>query len=540
MQFRNCIITIFILLCSWLMKAHDLHHGEEALRHFTFNNKKDAVDGSFYMMKQEYVYIEDAHEKLSKYPLSSFSKLDQDYILAKQAWVKKINNQGTNRITSPQAKTSFLHDFWVWPLTILFVILSLLIVYFSERQKLKFILPILLAGLLVGMYSFAEKVNEAESTATNPLTIDSAFAPFKPNITTRWDDNYFYIESKGIPTTHYMMKGITNWQQQVPIPQCYIGNNAWSVPLHPVMAVTPVPVSPAHFSRGAIAIAVNGVPIFNPYTNTGVDAFLDGQLDDFGGHCGRADDYHYHIAPLSLYAHTTTHLPIAYALDGYAVYGSQEPEGVAMTTLDVNHGHLGANGIYHYHGTSAAPYMIANMVGQVTEDATFQIIPQAAASPIRPAQSPLPGAVITNCRPNSSGTGYTLIYTLGGLTDSIVYQWNASGLYTFNFYTPTHTTNNYSGFVPCELTTSMNTSFELDKNILVFPNPVKEILNLQINNLITQKEIRGISLFTNNGEQLFHTNQFEPTIDVKGIIDGTYFLQIQTKNQTVVKKILIH
>ena len=180
------------------------------------------------------------------------------------------------------------------------------------------------------------------------------------------------------------------------------------------------------------------------------------------------------------------------------------------------------------------------MVGQVTEDATFQIIPQAAASPIRPGQSPLAGAVITNCRPNSTGNGYTLTYTLGGLTDSIVYQWNASGLYTFNFYTPTLTTNSYSGFIPCELTTSINSYNELDKNILVFPNPAKEILNLQINNVVTQKEIQGISLFNSTGEQLFHTNQFEPLIDVKGKIAGTYFLQIQTKNQSIVKKILIH
>ena len=511
----------------------------EVLHHFTFINDKKGIDGSFYMMKQENVFLEDANEKILKFPLSSFSKQDQAYVLKKQAWVKKINNEQFKKFNL-QTKAPLFIDFSVWIVGVLLVILSLFLIYSTERKKLKYIIPILSIVLLIGIYSFAEKVNEAESTATNPLTIDSAFAPFKPNVFTRWDASYFYVESKGIPSTHYMMKGITNWQQQVPIPQCYIGNNAWSVPLHPVMAATPVPVSPAHFSRGAIAIAVNGVPIFNPYTNTGVDAFLDGQLDDFGGHCGRADDYHYHIAPLSLYAYTTTNLPIAYALDGYAVYGSQEPEGVAMTTLDANHGHVGANGVYHYHGTSAAPYMIANMVGQVTEDATFQIIPQAAASPIRPGQSPLAGAVITNCRPNSTGNGYTLTYTLGGLTDSIVYQWNASGLYTFNFYTPTLTTNSYSGFIPCELTTSINSYNELDKNILVFPNPAKEILNLQINNVVTQKEIQGISLFNSTGEQLFHTNQFEPLIDVKGKIAGTYFLQIQTKNQSIVKKILIH
>lgn len=539
MDFKIFRITILMLLCSWFMHAHTISYEHEVLHHFTLINDKEGIDGSFYMMKQENVYIEDANEKIVKYPLSSFSKQDQAYVLKKQAWVKKINNEQFKKFNL-QSKASFSLDFSGWIVGVLFAICALLLIYYTERKKLKYILPMVSVGLLAGIYSFAEKANEMETTATNPLTIDSAFAPFKPNVYTRWDATYFYVESKGIPTTHYMMKGITNWQQQVPIPQCYIGNNAWSVPLHPLMAVTPVPVSPAHFSRGAIAIAVNGVPIFNPYTNTGVDAFLDGQLDDFGGHCGRADDYHYHIAPLSLYGYTTTNLPIAYALDGFAVYGSREPEGGAMTALDANHGHIGANGVYHYHGTATAPYMIANMVGQVNEDATFQIIPQAAASPIRPAQSPLPGAVITNCRPNSTGNGYTLTYTLGGRTDSIVYQWNASGLYTFNLYTPVLTTNNYTGFKPCDLTSSVNTSGNLDNTVFVFPNPTKEVLNIRIPDAILEREIQGISLYNANGEQLHHANQFEPMIDVKGINAGTYFLELKTKNQSIVKKILIH
>ena len=61
-----------------------------------------------------------------------------------------------------------------------------------------------------------------------------------------------------------------------------------------------------------------------------------------------------------------------------------------MTTLDANHGHY-LSGVYHYHGTAAAPYMIGNMVGQVTEDANLQIIPQAQAKPIRTAGTPLSG-----------------------------------------------------------------------------------------------------------------------------------------------------
>ena len=49
--------------------------------------------------------------------------------------------------------------------------------------------------------------------------------------------------------------------------------------------------------RGAIAIAANGIPIFNPVNASGLISKEIGELDDFGGHSGRADDYHYHAAP---------------------------------------------------------------------------------------------------------------------------------------------------------------------------------------------------------------------------------------------------
>ena len=94
-----------------------------------------------------------------------------------------------------------------------------------------------------------------------------------------------------------MMVGIKSWQQQVPLPQPYNGNNAWQIPLHPVVAENPISAKTNLF-RGAIALAVNGIPIFNPQNNRGEVSQEIGELDEWGGHCGRADDYHYHAAPV--------------------------------------------------------------------------------------------------------------------------------------------------------------------------------------------------------------------------------------------------
>ena len=61
------------------------------------------------------------------------------------------------------------------------------------------------------------------------------------SILVKWhqDENFYYLESTGMPT-HKMMVGITAWQQQVPLPQDFTGDNAFRIPRHPVFAGKPV------------------------------------------------------------------------------------------------------------------------------------------------------------------------------------------------------------------------------------------------------------------------------------------------------------
>ena len=115
------------------------------------------------------------------------------------------------------------------------------------------------------------------------VAIAEAFAPFEKleAITTRRDADFFYVEGQGVPD-HPLMIGIRAWQQQVPLPQPYVGDNAWRIPLEPVPAKKPASAK-NRFLRGAIALAVNGIPIFNPLNNRGEDAYAIGELDDYGG-----------------------------------------------------------------------------------------------------------------------------------------------------------------------------------------------------------------------------------------------------------------
>ncbi len=274
--------------------------------------------------------------------------------------------------------------------------------------------------------------------------IANAFDPFVKlkAIQTRWDDRFFYVESNGMPD-HPLMVGITAWQQQVPLPQKYFGDNAWRIPLRPVPAKNPQSAK-NDFLRGAIALAVNGIPIFNPLNNRGDDAFLFGELDEFGGHCGRADDYHYHIAPVHLEKTIGKGLPIAYALDGYPIYGYEEPDGSPVKGLDDFNGHEDANGNYHYHATKTYPYLNGGFHGEVVKR-DGQVDPQPRAEPVRPSLPPMKGAKITGFQETKAGS-YLLTYEVAGKKGTVGYTLGASGsaTFTFTFFNDTATTETYS------------------------------------------------------------------------------------------------
>lgn len=283
-------------------------------------------------------------------------------------------------------------------------------------------LPLLLAQL---------DQKQSRAGADNVPEMAKAFAAFVKlkAINTRWDDRFFYVESNGIPD-HRMMVGITAWQQQVPIPQKYFGENSWQIPLHPVPAKKPQSAK-GNFLRGAIAVAANGIPIFNPLNNRGDDAFLFGELDEFGGHCGRADDYHYHIAPVHLQKTIGKELPIAYALDGYPIYGYEEPDGSPVVGLDAFNGHKDANGNYHYHATKKYPYLNGGFFGEVVER-DGQVDPQPRAEPLRPSLPPMRDAKITDFQETKPGS-YVLTYDVKGKKGTVSYTLAADGSANFSF-----------------------------------------------------------------------------------------------------------
>ncbi len=526
------VLVIIICLLSHALYAHNGSETHTTLKEWSISSENKTIKASLMMLKDKTVFLENEQHTVVKYPLSALKLDDQLYVIQKYKQIEKLNTPSVLTTQKAINWEILLYKNWglsIWLLSLLMTVSMVKLYRNKIAHKLAYY------GILVGITGFFFSFMPKPILGTDPLFIDSAFTPFKPKVKTRWDATYFYVENLGLPS-HQMMVGITAWQQQFPIPQCYVGTNAWSIPLNPVIAATPTPTK-TNFFKGAVALAANGIPIFNALNNRGEDAYLIGELDKFGGHCGRADDYHYHIAPLSLDSITADILPVAFALDGFAVYATKEPNGTPMTTLDANHGHY-LNGVYHYHATLTYPYVVGNMVGVVTKDASDQIIPQAQAKPIRPAGNPLNGATITDNQ--AVGTnGFNLTYKLNNQNYNVNYSWTNAGAFTFNFIAPTGTTtSNYVGQI-CAITSPTHEIKVDEMRIKIYPNPTKTGFSLDLSSPFNVNDVKKISIFDVNGRLISTTKEYKPFIETPHFKAGVYFVEIQFSTSKLTKKLIV-
>ena len=268
----------------------------------------------------------------------------------------------------------------------------------------------------------ANVVREGDETRSSTGPAPSQAESFRhfDDVTVSWDDQYIYVESDGMPE-HPMMVGITAWNRQVPIPHAYRGDNAFRIPRTPRPGLEPTPLP----YIGPVAVAVNGVPIFNPIKQDGrSDTFTHGELDEFGGHAGRGDDYHYHILPDHLEKTVGLGRPVAWSMDGFPIIGPKERSGRAAGDLDESHGHAHGSTGYHYHGSNAFPYIHASFHGEY--DDTHQ--PKARG--VRPHTQPLRGAEITGFEHHDEDS-WTLIYQRSGREHAMHWSVEEDGSVTY-------------------------------------------------------------------------------------------------------------
>ncbi|MBU3745077.1 MAG: hypothetical protein FGM61_11135, partial [Sediminibacterium sp.] len=267
-MFRKKVIAIFILIIGTVsnLMAHPgghYHPGDGTVFNtWRLNNGKQIV-GNFYSFQQNRVWLEWENGLLTSYSMQDFIRQDQ------QLLIKKINTiSAINRIPdfAPQETGSHI-SFNPLPAIIL---ISFLLLYLFIKNELqwKISLPLLnnkyalAVGCIMLVVLSCKKTTETITTTTPPTTtivvpktstgwLDTVFTAWKPSVTTNFDNTYYYVNATGFPN-HNMMVGITNWQQQVPIPQNYTGTNSWSIPLQPVMSSSPLSTK-SNLMKGAVA-----------------------------------------------------------------------------------------------------------------------------------------------------------------------------------------------------------------------------------------------------------------------------------------------
>lgn len=176
------------------------------------------------------------------------------------------------------------------------------------------------------------------------------------------------FSSKGLPNVNDpIMRGIIATNQQFPSEHNY----EFEILLTPQLSNRPTKTE-----AGPVGVAVNGVPIFDPSTQGPVNrstgkrpsAFEAGELDVCGGHAGRGDDYHYHIAPKCLIEDLgktwveVDKKPIGYAMDGFQILalGWFDKANGVENALDTCRGMKDETGDYFYNVKTTSDWDVLN------------------------------------------------------------------------------------------------------------------------------------------------------------------------------------
>ncbi len=291
-------------------------------------------------------------------------------------------------------------------------------------------------ALTATMLAAPANAHEDHCTAIAASVADAGFAD---RVTVTCDSTHATLTSDTYPD-HDLMTGITGTNEQVPVPATYPA----PVLLAPTFSGTPLT------RDAALGVAVNGVPIYD-YTGGGEmtqadlahhqirhDTLQTGQLDVCGGHAGRGDDYHYHVAPtcmIDAMANAGDDAILGWAFDGYPIYGMNNPDGtpIAAGDLDVCNGQPDDTFGYRYHTSADAPYIVQCLMGTVPD---FDRLPR-----VRPLSAANGGTGLEAGRPPQGGVE-NLVFTQssdGSRSMDYIYQ----GAEYFIRYAPSGAENCY-------------------------------------------------------------------------------------------------
>lgn len=204
------------------------------------------------------------------------------------------------------------------------------------------------------------------TTTTTPTTqtLPSVYSKFGGSATVSLDGSTVVVRTTDLPDHKSPYWGVGNANYEAPTAGVAVNPNK----IASQSIVFRVPMAPAAATAsdtplGPMGVALNGVVLFNQYAagRTPLTSEIF-SFDRYNGHPSPSNQYHYHVEPLWLTTSLGKATFIGVLLDGFPVYGTIDQNGSAPGDLDSCNGHTGVTadypqGIYHYHVTSAPPYI---------------------------------------------------------------------------------------------------------------------------------------------------------------------------------------
>jgi YHYH protein len=202
------------------------------------------------------------------------------------------------------------------------------------------------------------------TTTSGGTSATALYTKFQSAVTVTMDGSTVVLRSNGTPDHTSPYWGSGNAMYETPQAGMQVNPNLIVAQSFVVrVPSTPAVGTSSDTPLGAMGMAVNGVAIFNQYAagRTPLTSEIF-SFDRFNGHPQQSGTYHYHMEPLWLTSNRGASSLIGVLLDGFPVYGPREENGSTPSGLDTCNGHTHATadipgGIYHYHVTSATPYI---------------------------------------------------------------------------------------------------------------------------------------------------------------------------------------
>ncbi|KGJ93979.1 YHYH protein [Colwellia psychrerythraea] len=285
-----------------------------------------------------------------------------------------------------------------------------------------------------------ERGSTADLTRCQTIQQSVSVSGFNEHVGVTCDDDYAYISADTYPD-HDLMNGIIGTNEQIPVPA-----TNYDAPIK----LTPQFASVLTTIDAAVGVAINGVPIYD-YSSQGEldlynynadsDTYVTGQLDNCGGHAGRGDDYHYHVAPTCMITSMMNQgddAIIGWGYDGYPLYGDNNPDSseISEGDLDVCNGQIDDDFGYRYHTSTKPPYIIQCLVGEVDTAILPRVAPlteDSTNSGARANLTPPQGGVDNLTHSIADDGSRTMTYSYSGNDYYVTYSPSSSQDYCYDF-----------------------------------------------------------------------------------------------------------